>query len=146
MKPGDFLYRLDDARVVAAIEAAEQGTSGEIRVFVSGRRLGGDDVVARAADRFNRLGMAKTDERNGVLLYFVPRDRRFAVIGDRGIHEKCGADFWEEIAAGLRERLAREEFTEAVVEAITRAGEALAKHFPRRGDDRDELPNAVGRE
>jgi uncharacterized membrane protein len=146
MKPRDFLNQLDDARVVEAIMAAERRTSGEIRVFVSGRKLGSDEVVARAAARFEKLGMMATRERNGVLLYFVPRERKYAVIGDRGIHEKCGPDFWREIATGLHVRLVRGEFTEGVVEAIERAGEALARYFPSRGDDRDELPNEISRD
>jgi uncharacterized membrane protein len=146
MKAQTFIDKLDDGCVVAAIEAAEQSTSGEIRVFVSRRRLRGGDIIARAARRFEKLGMTATQERNGVLIYFMPLEHRFAVIGDTGIHEKCGASFWEDVAAGIREHLARGEFTEAVVGAIARAGEVLARHFPRSGDDRDELPNAVGRD
>ena len=146
MKPKDFLAKLDDDRVVAAIQAAEQGTSGEIRVFVSSRALRGDDVQARAEARFVKLGMHATTDRNGVLFYFIPRDRKFAIVGDRGIHEKCGANFWAEIAAALHGRLAKGEFVEGVVEAIGRAGAALAGHFPRRPDDRNELPNAIERD
>ncbi len=146
MKPRHFLDQLDDARVMAAIEAAERRTSGEIRVFVSRRRLGADDVVARAAKRFTKLGMTATGERNGVLLYFVPLDQRFAVIGDAGIHARCGEEFWGAIAAELRGHLAKGQFTEGVVAAIARCGEALAGHFPRRDDDRDELPNHVERD
>ena len=146
MKPKEFLDRLDDARVITAIEAAERRTSGEICVFVSARALDGDDVVARATARFEKLGMMATREHNGVLFYFMPKERKFAVIGDSGIHEKCGATFWQTIAAGLHERLARDEFTDGVVEAIERAGAALAVHFPRRYDDRDELPNEIARD
>jgi uncharacterized membrane protein len=146
MKPKDFIAKLDDARVVAAIAEAERGTSGEIRVFVSSRALGGDDVQRRAEARFVKLRMTSTAERNGVLFYFIPRDRKFAIVGDRGIHEKCGDGFWKEIAAAMHERLARGQFTEGVVEAIARAGVALAAHFPGRHDDRNELPDEVDRD
>lgn len=145
MRPKDFYDQLDDARVVAAIAATERRTSGEIRVFISRRRLGRDDVLQRAQARFEKLGMTATAERNGVLLYLLPRDRKFAILGDRGIHEKCGDSFWTAIAARLRERLARGEFTDGVVEAITRAGEALAEHFPSRGDS-NELPDRIERD
>lgn len=146
MKTKDFLDRLDDARVVGAIHAAERRTSGEIRVFVSKGRLGRADVLAQARVRFERLGMTSTAARNGVLFYFVPRDQAFAVIGDAGIDAVCGAGFWEDVAADLREDLRRGDFTTAVVNAIARAGEKLAEHFPRRGDDRDELSNEVTRD
>ncbi len=146
MKPGKFYDQLDDARVVAAIAEAERRTSGEIRVFVSSRALGGDDVLRRAQARFEKLGMTATAERNGVLLYFLPRDRKFAILGDRGIHGKCGAELWNAIAARLRARLAGGEFTDGVVEAITRAGEALAEHFPARPGGANELPDRVERD
>lgn len=146
MKPQEFLSQLDDARVVAAIEAAERLTSGEICVFVSSRNLGHDDVVTRAVARFRKLGMEVTRERNGVLLYFVPRDRKYAVVGDRGIHEKCGAEFWREIADSLHEKFTRGDFTAAVIDAVNRVGRELALHFPPHGDDRNELTNEISRD
>ena len=146
MKPGDFLQRLNDSEVVQAIQAAERTTSGEIRVFVTTRELGGDKVVDRAAARFEKLGMTATRERNGVLLYFAPHAQQFAIVGDKGIHEKCGEAFWSDVASGIGDKLKQGRFTEAVVEAIEKAGKALARHFPRSPDDRDELPNEVGRD
>ena len=146
MKPHDFLQKLDDAEVVRAIQAAERKTSGEIRVFVTNGDLGADRVVDRAAVRFEKLGMTSTRDRNAVLLYFVPRARQFAIVGDKGIHEKCGETFWSEVASGIREKLREGRFTEAVVDGIEKAGEVLASHFPRRPDDRNELPNEVERD
>lgn len=146
MKPTHFLKKLDDQRVIAAIRAAEATTSGEIRVFVSSKKLRGKSVEECAARQFEKLGMTRTAERNSVLIYFVPADQRFAVIGDRGIHEKCSDDLWSETAARLREDLARGEFTDAVVRAIERLGRELAKHFPRQSADRNELPDQIGRD
>ena len=146
MKPHDFLQKLDDAEVVRAIQAAERKTSGEIRVFVTNGDLGADRVVDRAAVRFEKLGMTSTRDRNAVLLYFVPRARQFAIVGDKGIHEKCGETFWSEVASGIREKLREGRFTEAVVDGIEKAGEVLASHFPRQPDDRNELPNEVERD
>ncbi|MFZ0711835.1 MAG: TPM domain-containing protein [Terrimicrobiaceae bacterium] len=146
MKPHDFLQKLDDAEVVKAIKAAERKTSGEIRVFVTSRDLGADKVVDRATARFEKLGMTATRERNGVLLYFVPRAHQFAIVGDKGIHEKCGEAFWGDVASGIGAKLKEGRFTEAVVRAIEKTGEALARHFPRRPDDRNELPDAVGQD
>ena len=99
--------------------------------------------ILEAAAAFEKLGMTQTAQRNGVLFYFVPEDRRFAVIGDTGIHEKCGPEFWSEVAAALRSRLAAGEFTEAILEGIRLAGETLASHFPRRPGDRNKLPDSI---
>lgn len=142
MKPRDFLKQLDEARVVAAIGQAEQGTSGEIRVFVSRREVAGD-VVARAEERFAKLGLARTAQRNGVLLYFAPRSQKFAIVGDLGIHEKCGPQFWSEVVESMRPHLAQGQFTEAVVLGVGKAGEVLARHFQVQPGDRNELPDQI---
>ena len=99
MKPKAFISQLDEASLVAAIADAERKTSGEIRVFLSHRKT--DDAVAAAQRAFDQLGMARTKERNGVLIFVAPRVQKFAVIGDAGVHQHCGAEFWTALAAEM---------------------------------------------
>jgi uncharacterized membrane protein len=144
MSPSEFLKHLEDDKIVRAITAAERDSSGQIRVYVSHKkRL---DAMVFARRRFVDLGMTRTRHRNGVLIYVVPRTRRFAVVGDVGVNEKCGDDFWQEVSAGMSERLRQGQFTEAILEAIGRVGDMLAKHFPRGPDDRNELPDELARD
>lgn len=143
MKTREFINHLDDAKVLAAIEAAEAKSSGEVRVFVSNEQM--EDVIAAAQAEFVALGMANTQKRNGVLLYFAPKTQKFAVIGDEGIHAKCGQPFWDDIRAVMTERLKAGQFTDAVVLAVEKVAAALAQHFPREPGDINELPNQVAR-
>lgn len=139
-----FFSKLDNARIVSAIGDAERKSSGEIRVHVTLRKPG--DLEGRARRRFELLGMTKTADRNGVLFYLAPSVRRFQILGDSGIHERCGPDFWKDVAAGMEESFRRGEFTEGVVRGVEKVGEILARHFPRSSGDRDELPNSVDEE
>ncbi len=142
MRTKEFLSRLDHERVVAAIVAAEAKTSGEIRVFVQQGAMAGDALPC-AQEKFLEFGMDKTAERNAILILVAPRAQKFAVIGDEGVHQKCGLIFWQELVEVMREHLRRAEFTEALVDAIECAGGLLALHFPRRDDDRNELADEV---
>ena len=144
MKTKEFLAHVDDAKVLAAIQAAELKSSGEVRVFVSNEMI--DDVMTAAKTQFNKLGMANTKNRNGVLVFFAPKTERFAVIGDQGIHEKCGQAFWDDVCALMTERLKAGQYTDAVVAAVQRVGDLLAQHFPRDPGDINELPNQVIRD
>lgn len=144
MNTSTFIHQLDDAAIVAEIARAEAGTSGEILVFVSPHPV--EDPVERAERQFEKLGMTNTRDRNGVLLYFAPVSRKFAVVGDHGIHERCGPAFWEELVAEIRPVLQAGNFTEAVTHAVRQAGKILARHFPARVDDRNELSNEITRE
>ncbi len=130
-----------EARVVQAIRSAEARTSGEIRVHVE-RRCAGDPMIA-AGRWFARLKMHETSERNGVLFYIAVDDRKFAIVGDAGIHAKVGDDFWNGVRDILRDAFARGEASEGLVDAIGEAGARLAEHFPHRGDDRNELPDEI---
>ena len=136
-----FFSAFDSDRIVKAIADAERRTSGEIRVHVTKRKP--KDLEARAEKRFHLLGMVKTAERNGVLIYIAPKARRFRVVGDAGIHEKAGEAFWTEVASAMEEHFRRGEFTEGVVRGVERVGELLATHFPRQSDDRNELADEV---
>ena len=141
MRTKEFLSRLDHARIVAAIAAAEANTSGEIRLFIQRGDIAGEPL-AFAEKKFIELGMQKTDERNAILILVAPRSQKFAVVGDEGVHPKCGAEFWQQMVEAMREHFRREEFTDALVEAIETAGQLLARHFPRKHDDRNELSDA----
>ena len=142
MKPRHFLSRLDHDRIVAAIRAAEQRCRGEIRVHVSHKKVA--DPERAAAALFEKLGMTATAERSGVLLFVAPASQRFAVVGDKGIHEKCGPGFWKEVASAMEEDFRPGRFTDGIVKGVAKAGEALALHFPRVGGaDVNELPDEV---
>jgi uncharacterized membrane protein len=141
MRTKEFLERLEHNRIVNAIAEAEKKTSGEIRVFIQHGEIA--DPVGAARKKFEELGMTATRERNAVLVFIAPRSQKFAVIGDNGIHERCGDKFWEELVARMRAHFAAEKFTDAIANAIHDAGDLLAENFPRRPDDSNELPNAV---
>jgi len=120
--------RIDHDRVDAAIREAEKKTSGEIRVVVARHRTG--NPVGAAQRHFDKLGLARAGRRNAVLILVSPRSRNFAVVGDKGVHDKCGESFWTELAAAMGGYFKRGEFTEGVVHGVERAGALLAEHFP----------------
>jgi uncharacterized membrane protein len=142
----DFLNRLprvlDVARVEPAIRAAETRTSGELRVSVS-PFFWGD--VRRASERaFERLGMTRTRERNGVLFFIVPSRRAFVVLGDRGIHERVGDELWKGVVRAMSPCFARREFTEGVLQGLELVADVLARHFPADpARNPNELPDSV---
>ena len=137
-----FLSAADLEAIRQAIAAAESATSGEIRVHLERCCVG--DPVARAVELFEQLGMHRTALRHGVLVYLAVEDHRIAVIGDRGIHERVGPAYWRAVAASAAAHLRRgAPPVDAIVDGIREIGRALARHFPRRPDDRNELSDQV---
>jgi uncharacterized membrane protein len=137
-----LMKKVDAEQVREAIREAERLTSGEIRVSVAPVFWG---PVRRVAERaFERLGMHRTKDRNGILFFVVPARKKFVVLGDEGIHAKVGQEFWDSLAALLSRHFRKGEFTEGLVGAIIEAGAKLAEHFPfDRVADVNELPDDV---
>jgi uncharacterized membrane protein len=122
------MKRVDVERIKAAIAAAERSASGEIRVSVA--RFFWGNVRKAAENAFVRLGMTATKDRNGILFFVVPARKKFAVLGDAGIHAKVGQDFWDSLAGLMSGHFRKGEFTEGLVAAIEESGRQLAVHFP----------------
>ena len=136
------LLSADDLEVVArAVAEAERHTSAEVRVHLD--HLCDGDALQQAIKVFERLGMHKTAARNGVLVYISVTDRKLAIIGDKGIHERVGEAYWQGLVAAVSERLRQEQSRDALIHALAEVGRELGRHFPRRPDDKNELPNEV---
>lgn len=140
-------FTADVRREIAqAIGAAESGTSGEIRVMILPRcdvdLFYGRRVYDQAVREFERQGMTKTRDRTGVLILLVLEERRFAIVGDTGIHAKLGDDYWASRAEELKTYFAAGDYVRGLTVAVENVGRELTKHFPRAADDRDELPDA----
>jgi len=106
-----------------AIREAELNTSGEIRVHIENKFKG--DVLDRAAYIFNKLGMKKTELRNGVLFYLAIKNRQFAIIGDAGINAVVPENFWENIKELLADHFKEGKFAEGLSKGIIEAGKIL---------------------
>jgi uncharacterized membrane protein len=129
--------------IAAAVHEAERHTSGEIRVHLERRLPRAMDVLARAAQVFKHLEMHATADRNAVLLYFAVEDRKLAIVGDRGVHDRVGEAYWPRVRDAMVERLRAGAPRDAVVHAVTDVGLVLQKFFPRRPGDRNELSDDV---
>ena len=138
----DFLSEEEKQVVVQAIEAAERNTSGEIRVHIE-NFLEGKDMYKLAVQKFNKLGMHKTEQRNGVLIFVAVHDHKFAIIGDKGINEKVPDHFWEDTRNIMAEAFRKGNYAEGLRQGVLHAGEQLKAHFPFKSDDQNELSDEI---
>ncbi len=136
-----FFNREEEATIVAAIQAAELATSGEIRVHVEvGARKPALEVATRT---FRELGMEKTQDRNGVLILLAVDRREFAILGDEGINKVVPKDFWDTERDLMQQHFKLGEFATGIEKAIEQIGTKLKQYFPYQSDDINELPDAI---
>lgn len=125
-----------------AIAASEKRHGGEIRFAVEpalDRPFTGQSARERALEVFSLLRLWDTAERNGVLIYLLLADRDIEIVADRGI--KAPAQDWETICRAMESALRRGEFAPAALDGIGAVSRLLEREFPRRADDRNELPD-----
>lgn len=141
MAAEELLRKENKAALVQAIEAAEKNTSGEIRIHLE--QVCSGDPYLRAAYVFSKLGMFRTKDRNGVLIYLALKSHKFAIIGDSGINERVGAGFWDEVKDGMAADFRSGDFTGGMSKAVLAVGEKLKVYFPYQKDDVNELPDEI---
>ena len=133
-------------RITAAIAAAEIKHHGEIRFAVqsslhASEVLRGVGARQKAIEAFAHLGVWDTEANNGVLIYLLLADRDVEIVADRGVHAKVGDKGWEAICGKMEAEFRAGRFEAGVLDGIAEVGRHLETHFPRRGDDVNELPD-----
>ncbi|HNX68104.1 MAG TPA: TPM domain-containing protein [Candidatus Omnitrophota bacterium] len=139
--PVFFFSKKEKEKILVAIREAEKNTSGEVRVHLEYKTRG--PVYAQAQKVFQKIGMTKTAQRNGVLIFLATHDRKFAVLGDTGINEKVPEGFWNDVVLIMESHFRENKFAEGIAEAAVRIGEKLREYFPYRVGDKNELPDGI---
>jgi len=134
------------AAIEQAVARSETQHRGEVRFAVEAALdvsglIAGQSARARAIEVFSQLGVWDTEDNNGVLIYLLLADRDVEIVADRGINAVVAAHEWEAICRAMEAALRRREFEPAVLGAIEAVTRLLARHFPPRAGDRNELAN-----
>lgn len=141
-KKKPFFNEAQSQEIIRSIKEAERMTSGEIRVFVE-HHCRFVNAMDRAFEIFGKLQMHQTKHHNAVLLYLALKDRQFAILGDEGIHQKVGDDFWKQELADLKKYFRENRFVDGIANCVLEIGESLKQYFPYESDNEDELPDDI---
>ena len=139
----EFLNQEEEKLVVEAIKEAEKKTSGELRVHL--QQTCNKEVLTAAKEKFISLKMNKTALRNGVLIYVAVKDRKFAIVGDKGINELVGEGFWNDVKELMLCHFKEGKNAQGLIEATLLIGQKLKQYFPFQSNDMNELSNEISK-
>jgi uncharacterized membrane protein len=139
--PEKFFSEEEKQKIIEAIQAAEKKTSGEIRLHLEKNTK--DEAFERAVKVFKKIGMGKTAQKNGVLIYLATSNRKFVILGDSGINNIVPDNFWGDVANLMSQYFKEGKFCEGICEGIKRVGDKLKTNFPYTSDDVNELSNDI---
>jgi len=143
-----YNYFTDDEllRISTKIKSAEKKTSGEISVSIKEYKSffeGKKSLRELAEKEILRLGINKTREGTGVIIYILLSKRQFYILADDNINKITGEKVWEEIKDTMQGRFVRGEFCKGILFGIDEIGKILSQHFPIRPNDANEISNRV---
>jgi uncharacterized membrane protein YgcG len=129
-----------------AIAKSESLHRGEIRFAAEAALetldlLRGETARERALEVFSLLRVWDTEENNGVLIYLLLADRDVEIVADRGINAKVAASEWERICRRMEASFSRGDLAQGVLDGVADVTALLARYYPVRAGDRNELPD-----
>jgi uncharacterized membrane protein len=133
-------------RIGEAIRSSEEKHDGELRFVIEGPFSPRDlfrrrPALARAKDLFARLRVWDTEHNSGVLIYVQLVDRRIEIVADRGINAKVEQAEWESVCRAMEASFRTKVYAEGALAAIGSVTRILARHFPPRATNPNELPD-----
>lgn len=98
-------------------------------------------VREAALQQFLAQGVHVTQDRTGVLIFAALDEHQVELIADESIYAKVDEDAWAQAVAALTRELRADRPVEGFAAAIGLCGQVLARHFPPRPDNPNELPD-----
>ena len=100
-------------------------------------------VKKLAEEEFFKLGIDKTRDKTGILIFFLLEAREFHILADEGIHKKVPDNTWDDIKDEMQSHFIEGKFSEGIIHGIGRVGKILSEKFPIKPYDTDEISNRV---
>ena len=100
-------------------------------------------VRRRAVMLFKAAAERRTVGRTGVLIYLSMGEHRAEIIGDDAITAVTTPETWGEAMVALLTGVKAGNTADGIVAAVGLIGGVLAEHFPKDGDDVNEIPDKL---
>lgn len=133
-------------RISHVVHETEQGTSAEVRLSIRDSREtseAGLSIKEIAMKEFLHLGMEKTKDRSGILLFILYDERKFYVLGDEGVHKRTAPEGWEDVASTLKSHFMEAQFEQGVIAALKKIQHHVRESMPLSGPHTQQLSEEV---
>ncbi len=141
-----FLNDDELLRISNKIKEEEKKTAGEICVSIKEHRSflqKKKSLRILTEEEFLKLGIDKTRDKTGIIIFILLEAREFYILADEGINEKVAEKTWDKIKDEMQEHFIQGKFSEGIIYGVERVGKILSEHFPIKPDDTNEISDRV---
>lgn len=100
-------------------------------------------VRRRAVMLFKAAAERRTAGRTGILIYLSMGEHRAEIIGDDAITAVTTPETWGEAMVALLTEVKAGRIAEGIVAAVGKVGGVMKQHFPKDGEDSNEIPDKL---
>jgi len=141
-----YLSKEDLEEIKNEIAEIEKFTSAEIRLCLKLRKgfhERNKSYRDLALKEFYKLGMDKTEDKTGILIYILFLDRKFEIIADEGINSKINSEKWSIIISHIKNEFSQNNYKTGIIKILIEMKEVLINYFPHKENDKNELPDDI---
>jgi putative membrane protein len=109
--------------------------------WVVPRRLQAERAEEFAREQFHALGLHRTTQRTGVMIFVSLAEHHAELLADSGIAAQVPETAWRDIVAALVTAIRHDRLADGLVEAVQGCGALLARHFPCEAEPRNQIPD-----
>lgn len=102
-----------------------------------------EKVKDKAQLSFIEYGVSNTRDRTGVLIFISNLEKRVIILADTGIAAKYPNESWQLQVDRIIDGIRTNNFSTELTKVISEIGKVLAKNFPIKEDDANELSDKV---
>lgn len=142
-KVESFFTAAQEQEIISAIQKVEQKTVGEIRVHLELHSP--IPALERAKEIFYEIGMDKTQDKTGVLIYVAVGSHLLAIVGDKQINDHIPDADWVKHLQQLQNHFVNNEAATGLITTIEAIGDKLATYFPSQKKNPNELSDNISK-
>lgn len=136
----------DLKEITSAVSDSEKTHRGELKVAIETKIspfqvFSGKTARDRAVEMFSFLKVWDTEENTGILIYILLSEKKIVTLADRGIYKRIGQEKLNSISSKIGEGFKSGAPKDAILVGIKELTGELAKHFPARKKNPNEIPN-----
>lgn len=118
----------DKKFLVTLIKSTEESTSCEIKIHINDSCKGA--ALDKAIELIAKLGLDKTKNRTGIILYLSVKDKKFAIAGDVGIHQTLPNHSWHDLKDEAISFFKDEKYAEGLAHCLRKLSMIVTSTFP----------------
>jgi putative membrane protein len=137
------VYRILALQLIAFVAVLLLVGIPRVQLLLLPRRTQRQVAYRAAMEQFVIRGIARKNDRCGILIFVSLAERYARIIADDGIAAKVPQSAWQAAVDTLIAHAREDQIAEGFIAAIDLCGAELAKHFPRTAPKSEELSDRV---